>query len=286
MNHYDRRGSWAGGWGRQVSRYRDRLPGRLVGFAPQHVRSARGAAWQVERDFGSVGGGPMGVGSRAGVEFAGPTRAQGYRVPDRWMHGKSGSGGQRTARGGSLVHWRSRLSAVRGWKPPRMTIVGTFVRQARAGIRLNGLMIAHRAGRLQGDARAKRMESAPGSLGYQALAPIRLHGNEIGGLAGAMKQRLAYPSAVPAGRDHFPTGDQWRGGQAQMWRGRGAGELSPGSTEHRPSAASGAKYRVMDHDMMGWLGRAFGDEARRPPSGPTRCDGLLAPIYPGRKPGF
>jgi hypothetical protein len=40
------------------------------------------------------------------------------------------------------------------------------------------------------------------------------------------------------------------------------------------------------HEMMRWFGQTFGDEARRPPSGPTRSDTMLSPIFPGRKPGF
>ncbi len=284
MNHYDRRGSWAGGWGRKVSRYHG-LPIPLAGYAPQRVRSARVAAWQAQRDFGPVGSGSMVVGIRAGTGLVALARAQGYRASGRWMRGKSGFGGRSAASGGSLAHWRSRLSAVRGWKPPPMKSLGQFVSQACAGMRLDGLAVAQRAGGLRGDARARLVGSAPGSLGYPSVAPIRPHGSEIG-MAGAVRHELGHKLAALGGRDHLSANSQEHGHQARAWWGSGKGEISAASTEHRVTAQDEAKYRVTDRDMMGWLGRAFGDEARRPPSGPTRCDGLLAPIYPGRKPGF
>ncbi len=289
MNHRDRRGSWATEWGRRGPRYHWVMRRGLAGFTPIRARTAPFRGRRAVRQFDMVPYEAL-IARPSPAAYPSQVRRRARQTMRRLNYGRYRS----VQRHGLVVSPRYRASA-------------RYVPNIRNGDRQTGLAISlrgiiklshHRVSSRRLWYQSQRVLAhatkpgmavrEPKKRTYRAIAPVR-RGADVASESGPSAPRLSRQghqlSNLVAGDQRFAPGIQTVGsGRAPMaWRNR---DSSTPSADHAFIADQNSVLSLPGHDMMSWLGRVFGDEARRPPSGPTRYDTMLSPIYPGRKPSF
>lgn len=281
--------------------YRDAIGARLGKDARRWTRFARIATWggarvaprcatfkrkplRDMRYFGDAGFAFGGRWDRSRHETRAYDAAKTRRRPKAIWQRSNRPGPGNFAVGGTprrfaRLHWIA-LNIRARWKAgvapswARRRFVGTTRRtQSRPVWRVHVPLRLNRAERL---AEPRRVRAAGGVLSH-AVAPVRQ------GYSGFDEgSREARPSSVKnwGQRADFT---------ASISRHRSKTVRREMDFARETGFGHGVSSGIMTlhpHDMARWFSDLFADEARRPPSGVTGFDNRLAPIFPGRKPGF
>lgn len=289
MKHRDPRGSWATGWGRRVRRYPHGAWRGLAGVTPVRARSVRMRGWRVPRQFDHIRLSHV-MTHRKYVAALPSVLYRAQNSTRSWQPVK-----QRSVEGSRLVlsPWHRASVRYPSRVRPRNRVFGLALRRTRTAPLPNGAWL-HRPHRDQTHRVLPQWSKVRSTLGERikrpnrAIAPVR-RGADIGYHAEAFVSRMSgrgdRPHEIIASHRSSASGS----GSAGAERGpriRQGGDRPVPLADDASVVSQTEGPSLSGHDMMSWFGRVFGDEARRPPSGPTRHDSMLAPIYPGRKPSF
>jgi hypothetical protein len=289
LNHSDRRGSWAAKWGQAGSRYHRATQRGLSGVAPVRSWARRLKGVQRIDDFAAVPYRLMSASHRwrpQSVDWLHRARLVmgSGRSGDRWK----GVGPLAGARSRRRLLGRDQVAHAHARRQPWSAMLGH--RDGQISLRrLTARPAWHRRAQSYAHAAIAGIAArTPVGGTRHAVAPVRRRdtAETVGTIFPARSPAARHSVALSAGQDRpmSPRVGTDHPEATRMMRRQPDSFAMP--VDHGFSAGGRGGSLQPGRDMMLWFGRVFGDEARRPPSGPTRPDTMLSPIFPGRKPGF